>query len=221
MDTLQVESTARPAAAPRLRADATRNRERIITAARELFVENGATVPLDDIAKRAGVGNATLYRNFPDRSALVRAVALSVMGRILVRAQQALADDRDSFEALCDYVRAASEERIGALCSLLSEYVDLQHDEQLLAARTELEQAVEDLMARARLDGRLRPDVAPGDLFLALAQLTRPLPGTGCLKLDLSTLFERNLIVFLDGLRAPAISALPGRAVTTEDLRPS
>ncbi|MEU8765101.1 helix-turn-helix domain-containing protein, partial [Streptomyces sp. NPDC048659] len=59
---------------PRPRADALRNRERIVTAAREMFVEFGAQVPLDEVARRAGVGNATLYRNFPERADLVREV---------------------------------------------------------------------------------------------------------------------------------------------------
>ena len=56
---------------PRPRADALRNRERLVTAAREMFVEFGCAVPYDEIARRAGVGNATLYRHFPSRAALV------------------------------------------------------------------------------------------------------------------------------------------------------
>ncbi|MEU1199218.1 helix-turn-helix domain-containing protein, partial [Streptomyces sp. NPDC005813] len=58
----------------RPRADALRNRERIVAAAREMFVESGSGVPFDEIARRAGVGNATVYRNFPDRDALAREV---------------------------------------------------------------------------------------------------------------------------------------------------
>ncbi|MET7656978.1 helix-turn-helix domain-containing protein, partial [Streptomyces sp. NPDC005486] len=67
-------ATATPAVrkVARPRADALRNRERIVAAAREMFVEFGADVPLDEIARRAGVGNATVYRNFPDRDALTR-----------------------------------------------------------------------------------------------------------------------------------------------------
>ena len=61
-----------------LRADARRNREHVLAAAREVFVEQGADAPLDEIARRAGVGIATLYRRFPDRAALLRAVALDV-----------------------------------------------------------------------------------------------------------------------------------------------
>ena len=63
--------SSRPAG-PRLRADASRNRARIIGAARETLVEIGAEAPLDEIARRAGVGNATLYRHFADRRPGVR-----------------------------------------------------------------------------------------------------------------------------------------------------
>ncbi|MFD9068694.1 TetR/AcrR family transcriptional regulator, partial [Streptomyces lasiicapitis] len=65
----------------RPRADALRNRERIVTAAREMFVEQGPEAPLDEIARRAGVGNATVYRHFPDRGELVHHVVLSVTDR--------------------------------------------------------------------------------------------------------------------------------------------
>lgn len=74
----------------RPRADALRNRERIVAAAREMFVEFGAEVPFDEIARRAGVGNATLYRNFPDRDALAREVVCSVMDRTSEWVEEAL-----------------------------------------------------------------------------------------------------------------------------------
>jgi AcrR family transcriptional regulator len=64
-----------PSESPRrLRADARRNREHVLAAARDVFVEQGAEAPLDEIARRAGVGIATLYRRFPDRNALIRLV---------------------------------------------------------------------------------------------------------------------------------------------------
>lgn len=72
-------------------------------------------------------------------------------------------------------------------------------------------------MEKARATGRLRTDVAVGDLMVALSQLTRPLPGTGCLNIDRFT--HRHLQLFLDGLEAPARSELPGAAATLEDLR--
>lgn len=201
---------------PRPRADALRNRERIVAAAREILVESGPDVPLDEIARRAGVGNATLYRHFPDRSALILDVVHSVMARTADQAERMAAEESDPFVALSRFVHAAADERIGALCPLLSG--SFNGDLPLLhAERERLEAAVEDLMEKARGAGRLRTDVAVGDLMVALSQLTRPLPGTGCLNIDRFT--HRHLQLFLDGLEAPARSELPGAAATLEDLR--
>ena len=201
---------------PRPRADALRNRERIVAAAREILVESGPDVPLDEIARRAGVGNATLYRHFPDRSALILEVVHSVMARTADQAERAADEEPDAFVALSRFVHAAADERIGALCPLLSGSFDgdLPH---LHAERERLEAAVEGLMEKARATGRLRTDVAVGDLMVALSQLTRPLPGIGCLNIDRFT--HRHLQLFLDGLEAPARSELPGAAATLEDLR--
>jgi AcrR family transcriptional regulator len=201
---------------PRPRADALRNRERIVAAARDMFVECGAEVPFDEIARRAGVGNATLYRNFPDREALQREVVCSVLDRVSEQVEQMLAETGDAFEALSRFVHASAEERIGALCPMISETFDKDHPD-LLASRERVEGLVEVLMERARGTGRLRTDIAVGDLIVAISQLTRPLPGTACVNMD--RFAHRHLQLFLDGLRAPAHSELPGTAVTMEDLR--
>ncbi|MEK2472013.1 helix-turn-helix domain-containing protein [Streptomyces noursei] len=203
-------------APPRLRADAVRNRERIIAAARETMVEFGAEAPFDEIARRAGVGNATLYRHFMDRRDLIHHVTLSVMSRIADRAECALVEESDAFEALRRFVHDAVEERIGALCPLLSDGVDPAHPD-LLAARERLDAAVAAVMGAARDSGQLRTDIAVGDLMVALTQLTRPLPGSGCM--DFDRFVHRHLQLFLDGLQTPARSELPGSAVTLEDLR--
>lgn len=200
----------------RPRADALRNRERIVTAAREIFVEYGPDAPLDEIARRAGIGNATLYRHFTDRSALVHAVVLYVMGRVGDMAERSVTEEGDPFAALRRFAHAAIDERIGALCPMLSSAFD-RTDPTLEAGRTRLEAAVEGLMERARRAGRLRTDVAVGDLMVALSQLTRPLPGTCCL--DMDRFAHRHLQLYLDGLEAPARSELPGSAATLEDLR--
>ncbi len=111
----------------RPRADALRNRERVVTAAREMFVEFGPDVPLDEIARRAGVGNATLYRNFPDRDALVREVVVSVMDRTSEAAEQALTETGDAFAALERFVHVSADERISALCPMISSTFDQFH----------------------------------------------------------------------------------------------
>ncbi|WP_326620256.1 TetR/AcrR family transcriptional regulator [Streptomyces decoyicus] len=201
---------------PRLRADALRNRERLIAAARETMVEFGPEVPLDEIARRAGVGNATLYRHFADRPELIHHVTLSVMSRTADRAESALAEESDAFQALRRFVHAAVEERIGALCPLLSDGVDRDHPD-LIAARERLEAAVEAVMGAARDSGQLRTDIAVGDLMVAITQLTRPLPGNSCTNFD--QFVHRHLQLFLDGLQAPARSELPGAAATLDDLR--
>jgi len=211
-----VTTAADIAPAPRLRADASRNRARVIAAAREAFVEYGALAPLDEIARRAGVGNATLYRNFADRGVLIHHVALSVMARVSEHAEAAMAEEPDSFAALARFVHAAADERIGALCPVLSEHFD-HTDPDLEAARLRLDGVTNELVARAQADGLLRGDVGAGDIVIAMTQLTRPLPDSGCLHLE--PYVHRHLQLFLDGLRAPAGSVLPGRAATLDDLK--
>lgn len=73
-------------ATPRLRADARRNRDRIIAAARTVFTERGTEVPMEEIARAAGVGTGTLYRRFPDRDSLISAVGQDVFQRVLEEA---------------------------------------------------------------------------------------------------------------------------------------
>lgn len=200
----------------RPRADALRNRERIVTAAREMFVEFGAEVPIDEIARRAGVGNATVYRNFPDREALAREVVCSVMDRMSEAAEVALAETGDAFAALERFVHVTADERLSALCPMMTSTFDKRHPD-LEAARERVEQLTENVMDRAKAAGQLRTDVGVGDLMVVVAQLSRPPAGTGCMSID--RFVHRHLQLFLDGLRAPAPSVLPGTAATMEDLR--
>ncbi|MEU3856958.1 TetR/AcrR family transcriptional regulator [Streptomyces sp. NPDC028722] len=212
--TATTASTVRKVSRPR--ADALRNRERIVTAAQEMFVEHGPDVPLDEIARRAGVGNATVYRNFPDRDALVREVVCTVMDRTAEAAERALAETGDAFTALEHFVHTAADERISALCPMVASTFD-QHHPDLEASRKRIEQLVEEVMGRAEAAGQLRSDVGVGDLLIVVAQLSRPPAGTDCVRGD--RFVHRHLQLFLDGLRAPAHSALPGQAVSITELR--
>ncbi|MEU8774741.1 TetR/AcrR family transcriptional regulator [Streptomyces sp. NPDC048606] len=205
-----------PTPVPKPRADAVRNRERILAAAREMLVEFGSQAPLDEIARRAGIGNATLYRHFPDRADLVHHVVLYVTDRVTALAEDSLAKEPDAFAALCRFTHTAADERIGALCPMLSDGFDRDHPE-LLASREALGAAVENLLAAGQRDGLVRTDIGVGDLMVALSQLSRPLPGSACPEAD--RFAHRHLQLFLDGLRAPARSELPGEAATLEDLR--
>ncbi|MFJ9518872.1 TetR/AcrR family transcriptional regulator [Kitasatospora sp. NPDC101801] len=211
-------TAAEKATAPRLRADASRNRARIIEAAREAFVEQGPDVPLDEIARRAGVGNATVYRNFADRRELIHHVTLSVMHQMVGHARAAMTEEPDAFAAVARFTHAAADERISALCPMISQHGD-PDDPELEQAGEQLQATVVELITRAQRAGLLRADIGAGDYLATVAQLTRPLPGSDCISVD--GFVHRHLQILLDGMRAPARSELPGHAVTMEDLRRS
>src|SRR5215216_3947062 len=118
--------TSPPGAAARLRADARRNLDRVLAAARDVFIEQGPGAPLEEIAARAGVGIATLYRRFPDRRALQRAVALDVLGRIAVEARAAIDEEPDGFSALIRYMRRALSLQVSAVVPALLGAVELE-----------------------------------------------------------------------------------------------
>ena len=200
-----MDVVATPRRTPRKpRADAVRNRERIVTAARDLFTEIGSQAPIDEIARRAGIGNATVYRHFPDRDALILAVVRGVLKRTGDRAEDAISQTDDPFEALSRFVHAAADEQIGAMCVMLDGAFDAD-DPEVRALESRLIDRVETIMARARRAGVLRPDIDFGDIIIAISQLTRPLPDL----VSIRRAPRRHLQLFLDGLRAPAPSTLP------------
>src|ERR671938_672751 len=95
-----------------MRADARRNLEQLLAAARDLVAEKGAGVPLDEVAQPAGVGIATLYRRFPHRTALLRGVVLDALEQTRVAAERAATEQDDSFEGLPAHLRAALDSRV-------------------------------------------------------------------------------------------------------------
>lgn len=181
----------------RTRADALRNRERIVDAARNALVEHGPEVPLDEIARRAGIGNATLYRHFADRHALVHGVLLSVVTRGAQQAEDAAEQETDPFTALCRFAHIAVDEKAGSLCGMFVASMERYDSPEMRAACDRFAAAVDRLMARARQAGTLRDDVTFGDLMVMIAQLSRPLPGVTCHGFDV----HRHLQLCLDGLR--------------------
>src|SRR5215211_3742812 len=89
-----------------LRADAERNRQRILEAAREVFADRGLDVTLDDIARHAGVGVGTAYRRFPNKEALVEALMVERIGELEALAQECLAQP-DPWEGVAGYLERA------------------------------------------------------------------------------------------------------------------
>jgi AcrR family transcriptional regulator len=201
----------------RLRADAKRNRERLLAAARDVIVEQGADAPLDEIARRAGVGIATLYRRFPDRPALLHGVALDLLSRSAHEASSALDAEPDAFAALAPYLHRMLDLGISAVMPAL--IGQLRLDEELLDARRASAKAVAAIVAAARADGSLRGDVTEGDVGLLLVRLARPLPGPFPPEAN-RQLAHRHLNLVLDGLRSQAAPGAPlaGPAMTFDDL---
>lgn len=98
-----------------LRADARDNRRRLLDAARDVFIELGPGAPLEEIARRAGTGIATLYRRFPDRHALIRDVVVDALRRTTDEARQAMEEEPDPFGALARYMHRAVDVRTAAV----------------------------------------------------------------------------------------------------------
>jgi AcrR family transcriptional regulator len=214
------EIAAEPGKGPRLRADARRNLERLLEAAREVFVAQGPVAPLVEIARRGGVGIATLYRRFPDRQALQRAVALDVLDRVTRESRLALAEEPDAFGALARYMHRAIDLRVGAIMPVLMGNLALD-DGALLRARDEAAEPVRAMIDAAHASGTLRPDVDFGDVGLLIGRLCQPLAVPFPPEVA-DRLAHRHLALLLDGMRADpgqADGALPGPVVTLGDLQ--
>jgi AcrR family transcriptional regulator len=184
-----------------MRIDAWRNRERLLNAARDVFVERGVDVPLEDIAQRAGVGIATLYRRFPNRAALMRSVALHVLMQVTAEARAVLAEESDSFRALARYLHRCLDLRIAAVMPVLDGQMDIEQDDELRQARDDLAALFDAIVQAAWRSKQLRSDVGLGDLGLMVIRLARPLPGAFPGEFD-SAAAHRQLDIMLDGLRS-------------------
>jgi AcrR family transcriptional regulator len=203
-----------------LRADARRNREQIVRAAGALFAERGPDAAMEEVARRAGVGVGTLYRRFPDREALVRAVALEGFEHVMATARVA-AGEPDGWSALTRLVReSAADLRLAILLSMwfTDTWAALEADAGLRRRRVELLDLLDGLVGRAQREGAVRPDVGAGDLALLLALVLRPLPGR--LQAPAERATERVVALVLDGLRARPPQPLPGEPVPLPDLAP-
>src|SRR3954453_15472404 len=112
-----------------MRADARLNRKRIISAAQDAIIEHGPEVSLDVVAARAGVGIGTLYRRFPNRTALFQAVVGSALSRVVEEAERAVAEEGNGWAALERYLRRALDLRVGAVIPMLVEHVSFEDQE--------------------------------------------------------------------------------------------
>ena len=176
-----------------MRADAVRNREKLLSAAAEEFAVHGPSASLEAVAKRAGVGIGTLYRHFPNRQALLEALYLDELEDLCRTAAEL--DDADPWEALSGWF----ERFIGymatkqALANELLNYIG--RDAPLFkASRASLFQAGEPLLQRAQAAGVVRPDVG-------IAEVIQMVMGIGKIPTGDPEQTQQILRIALDGLR--------------------
>ena len=185
-----------PGAVRPRRADAQRNVERLIVAAREAFAVHGPTASLDDIARSAGVGAGTLYRHFPTRLALLEAVYRDNVRRLCADGER-LAATEPPAQALLDWLRGfvtvISQKR--GLAAALTE--EGRTSELFAQCHSMINATGGDLLDRAKAAGAVRSDVELGDLLKmtkAFAQAAETSP-------EGPALAERLLALSMDGLR--------------------
>jgi AcrR family transcriptional regulator len=178
------------------RADARRNYEKVLAAAREAFAEGGEATALEDIARRAGVGIGTLYRHFPNRQALLEAVYVDEVEAMCRSAAEL--DGSDPWEALNRwferFIAYIGTKR--ALAAELSNY--LEQDAPLFqVCRSSLFEAGEPLLKSAQEAGVVRPDVSIGEVIQMVVGIAK-IPAKD------ATQNEHILRIALDGLRYQA-----------------
>ncbi|MGX2993562.1 TetR/AcrR family transcriptional regulator [Streptomyces sp. JNUCC 64] len=197
------------------RRDALRNRGLLTDTAREVFAEQGLDAPLDEIARRAGVGNATLYRHFPTRAALVDEVFRDGLTETMAAGERARAAE-DPWAGLTEYLDVvftglAADRGTNDLMTTSLEGVT-----SLEAIHAHHRVTVGGLLRRGREQGTVRADLTTEDLLLALAALGRTVPALTTAAPDA---WRRPLALLLDGLRAhPAAPPLPTPALTPAQL---
>ncbi len=191
-----------------LRADAARNREKILAAASRVFAERGLDATLDDIAEAADVGVATVYRRFPDKDALVLALFEDAIDDLAALAARAGAHE-DSWEGFVSFLEVMLERQCDNR-GLRDVFAGAPYaQERMEAAKQRIGPAFSALIARAQADGYLRRDVTEADI-LAIEMMISSLGGA---KDDDTALWRRYLALALD--------ALVVRRETTRELPPS
>jgi AcrR family transcriptional regulator len=199
-----IATTALPGADRTLRADARRNREAVIAAAKKLFAEEGLDAQMPDVARAARVGVGTVYRHFPNKDSLIAALVTDRFERMAEKARQSL-EAQDAWEGLADFIRFAA--RIQAddrgLCEVMGSRPEVMNTAAYSAGLPEL---TDRLVKRAQRSGQLRRDLEWEDIPMIACGLGRvtqtgPVPSVGR--------WPRLVEIILDGLRAPGSRRLP------------
>jgi AcrR family transcriptional regulator len=197
-----------------LRSDAERNRRLVLEAAAEAFAEEGFDVGMAEIARRAGVGNATVFRRFASKDALIEAIFEEKIGELLAGAARAAEID-DPWDALVDLLEttAALQARDRGFFQATEQFL-LRHPD-LLRRHRPIVEAVGPLVTRAQEAGVVRDDVTTLDILGLVKGSVACLPPSRNLRDDG---WRRYLSIMLDALRPEAATPLPVPPFTYEEM---
>lgn len=181
----------------RQRADARRNRENVLESARAQFAEHGLDAQIDEIARGAGVGVGTVYRHFPTKDDLLAALAQARFEGLAAHAREALEAD-DGWQGFVDFMNYSAQ--VMASDQMLSEAMDQRGELCGGAAQSVgLIELVDEMVARAKAEGKLREDTVAWDipgLICGIGRAVRAAPGVPALT------WQRHLEIILAGLEA-------------------
>jgi AcrR family transcriptional regulator len=181
-----------------LRADARRNRAHVLEVARASFAEFGTELPMEELARRAGVGVGTVYRQFPNKEALLDALLLDQLTHIVTRTRAALEED-NAWQAFQHLVREAAERQADdfAYCELIMSRKAISSSDAVARVRMELETETTKLLDRAKAERGLRTDFTIADMPVLMASIAGSIRAVGS-----DGPWRRQLEFVLDGLRA-------------------
>jgi len=196
------------------RGQAAQNDERILAAARDVFMAD-ADAPISAVASRAGVGISALYRRYPSKEDLLRQICRDGLRLYLEEAETALADTSDPWESLAAFLRRIVAADVHSLTVRLAG--TFTPTEEMFADSVRSGELNEELVARAKASGDLREDVRMEDLPLVLEMVAAIRPGVFGDEERTSELRQRYLSLLLDGLRRGA-QPLTGAPPTEAEL---
>ena len=197
-----------------LRADAERNRERILEAAREAFAEDGLEVGLHEIAKRAGVGVGTIYRRFPEKDQLVVALFEDRVDEVVAIAEHALTID-DAWTGIEHFLHRTCELQVANRAMHQLVFSSTKGSQCAAGARERIAPLVAQMVVRAQEQGTMRPDVAAFDVGMVRQQVGLLIEALGEAA---PAVWPRVLRIALDGLRTSRTgpTPLPGSPPSAE-----
>jgi len=182
------------------RLDARRNRERLLEVARQSFAAEGIAVPVDEIARRAGLGAGTIHRHFPTKESLFEAIVLTHIEDLVARGRE-LARADDPWAGFVEFCREMVERgRANRALGELLTRVGVRAQEKIAVAVAEFDQVLDHLVVRAQRAGLMRGDLTPAEVRALLNGVHRSAEQSP----DVSDAAARMIAVVCDGLRTAA-----------------